>query len=68
MTIGHCGRDVPSVNISVLLCPQVLSAVSLEPIIICCARASADFIKVFGQTSQSDIRETVSIQFVTPAD
>ena len=45
MTIAHCGRDVPSVKSSVLLCSQVLSAVSLEPTIICCAGGSADFIK-----------------------
>ena len=45
MTIAQCGRDVPSVKSSVLLCSQVLSAVSLEPTIICCAGGSADFIK-----------------------
>ena len=45
MTIAHCGQDVPSVKSSVLLCSQVLSAVSLEPTIICCAGGSADFIK-----------------------
>ena len=45
MTVAQCGRDVPSVKSSVLLCSQVLSAVSLEPTIICCAGGSADFIK-----------------------
>ena len=46
MTISHCGRDVLSVKSSVLLCSQVLGAVSLEPTIICCAGGgSADFIK-----------------------
>ena len=45
MTIAHCGRDVPFVKSSVLLCSQVLSVVSLEPTIICCACGSADFIK-----------------------
>ena len=45
VTIAHCGRDVPSVKSSVLLCSQVLSVVSLEPTIICCAGGSADFIK-----------------------
>ena len=47
MTIAHCGRDVPSVKSSLLLCSQVLSVVSLEPTIICCAGGSADFIKAF---------------------
>ena len=45
MVIAQCGRDVPSVKSSVLLCSQLLSAVSLEPTIICCAAGSADFIK-----------------------
>ena len=45
MVIAQCGRDVPSVKSSVLLCSQLLSAVSLEPTIICCAGGSADFIK-----------------------
>ena len=45
MTIAQCGRDVPSVKSSVLLCSQVLSAISLEPTIICCGGGSADFIK-----------------------
>ena len=45
MTISQCGRDVPSVKSSVLLCSQLLSAISLEPTIICCAGGSADFIK-----------------------
>ena len=45
MTIAHFGRDVPSVRNSVLPYSQVLSAVSLEPTIICCSGGSADFIK-----------------------
>ena len=45
MTIAHCVRDVPAVRSCVLLCSQVLSAVSLEPNFICCAVGSADFIK-----------------------
>ena len=45
MTIAHCGRDVPSVKNNVVLCSQILNAVSLEPTIICCASGSADFIK-----------------------
>ena len=45
MTVAQCGRDVPSVKSSVLLCSQVLSAISLEPIIISCAGGSADFFK-----------------------
>ena len=45
MAIAHCGRDVPVVKSCVLLCSQVLSAVSLEPSNICCAGGSADFIK-----------------------
>ena len=45
MTIAHCGRDVPAVKSCVSLCSQLLSAVSLEPTIICCAGGSADFIK-----------------------
>ena len=34
LTISHCGRNVPFVKSSVLLCSQVLSAVSLNPTII----------------------------------
>ena len=45
VTIAQCGRDVPSVKRSVLLCSQLLSANSLEPKIICCAGGSANFIK-----------------------
>ena len=45
MTIAQCGQDVPSVKSSVLLCSQLLSVVSLEPTIICCAGGSVDFIK-----------------------
>ena len=45
MTIAQCGRDVPSVKSSVLLCSQLLSAISLETTIICCGGGSADFIK-----------------------
>jgi len=45
MVIAQCGREVPSVKSSVLLCSQLLSAVSLEPTIICCAGGSAAFIK-----------------------
>ena len=45
MTIAQCGRDVPSVRSSVLLCSQLLGAISLEPTIICCGSGSADFIK-----------------------
>ena len=37
VAIAHCGRDVPAVRSCVLLCSQVLSVVSLEPTIICCA-------------------------------
>ena len=45
MAVAHCGRDVPAVRSCVLLCSQLLSAVSLEPKVICCADGSADFIK-----------------------
>ena len=45
MANAQCGRDVPSVKSSVLLCSQLLSAISLEPAIICCAGGSADFFK-----------------------
>ena len=45
MTIAQCGRDDPSVKSSVILCSHVLSAISLEPTIICCAGGSADFIE-----------------------
>ena len=45
VTTAHCGRDVPAVRICVLLCFQVLSVVSLEPTIVCCAGGSAGFIK-----------------------
>ena len=51
MTIAPCGRDVPSVKSSVLLCSQVLSAVSLELCIICCAGGNADFIKELDKAS-----------------
>ena len=44
MTVAQSGRDVPAVRSCVLLCSQLLSAVSLEPTIICCAGGSADFI------------------------
>ena len=45
MTVAHCGRDAPAVRICVLLCPQLLSVVSLEPTFICRAGGSADFVK-----------------------
>ena len=45
VAFAHCGRNVPAVRSCVLLCSQLLSAVSLEPTIICCAGGSADFIK-----------------------
>ena len=45
MKIAQCGRDVPSVKSSVLLCSQLLSVVSLEPTVICFVGGSADFIK-----------------------
>ena len=45
LAVAHSGRDVPAVRSCVLLCSQFLSAVSLEPTIICCAGGSADFIK-----------------------
>ena len=44
VTIAQSGRDVPSVKSSVLLCSQVLSAISLETTVVCCAGESADFI------------------------
>ena len=50
MAIAHCGRDVPAVRSCVLLFSQVLSAVSLEPAIICCAGGSADSIKALYKT------------------
>ena len=54
MTIAQCGRDVPCVKSSVLLCSQVLSAISLEPTIICCAGYPFNYL--------------LSIQFFTAAD
>ena len=45
ITIAQRGRDVPSVKSSVLLCSQLLSAISLDPTIICCGGGSADFIQ-----------------------
>ena len=45
MAIAQCGREFPSVKISVLLCSQLLRAISLGPTIICCAGGSADFLK-----------------------
>ena len=50
MTIAHCGPDVPSVQSSVLLCSQVLSAISSEPTIICCAGGSPNFNKALDKT------------------
>ena len=49
MTVALCGRDVPAVRSCVLLCSQVLGAVSLEPTIICCAGGSANFIEALNQ-------------------
>ena len=45
LTIAPCGRNLLAVRSCVLLSSQVLSAVSLEPTIICCAGGSVDFIK-----------------------
>ena len=45
MAVAQCGRDIPAERSCVLLCSQLLSAVSLELTIICCAGGSADFIK-----------------------
>ena len=45
MTIAHCGRDVPVMKSTVLLCSQLLSAVSTEQRIICCGGSSLEFIK-----------------------
>ena len=44
VAVAHCGRDVPAVRSCVSLCSQLLSALSLQPTIICCAGGSADFI------------------------
>ena len=49
MTIADCGQDVPVVRSCLLLCSQVLSAVFLQPTIICCAGGSADFIKALAK-------------------
>ena len=51
MAVARCGRDVPAVRNCVLLCSQLLSAVLLEPTIICCAGGSADFIKALDKAS-----------------
>ena len=67
MAIAHCGRDVPVVRRCVLLCSQVLSAVSLEPTIICCAGGSADFIKALDKAPNQKAG-TISFQFSTAAD
>ena len=45
VAVAHCGRDVPAVRSCVLLCSQLLSAVSLEGTNVCCAGGRADFIK-----------------------
>ena len=45
MTIAHCGRDVPVMKSTVLLCSQLLSAVSTEPPIFLCSSSSLEFIK-----------------------
>ena len=55
-TIAHCGRDVPSVKSSLLLCSQVLSAVSMEPTIIRCAGGSGGFIKPLDKASSQKTR------------
>ena len=49
MTIAHCGRDVPFFKCSILVCSQVLTAISLEPTIICCAGGSVDFNKMLNK-------------------
>ena len=45
MAIAHCGRDVPVMKSTVLLCSQLLSAVSTEPRNILCGGSSLEFIK-----------------------
>ena len=50
MIIAHCGRDVPVVKSNVLLSPQLLSAVSTEPPIICCGGSSLDFMKALDKS------------------
>ena len=50
VAFAHCSRDVPAVRSCVLLCSQLLSVVSLEPTIFCCAGGSADFIKALGKS------------------
>ena len=56
MRIAPCGRDVPSVRSRsrvVFYFSQVLSAVSLDPTIVCCAGGSVDLIKTLDKdTSQ----------------
>ena len=60
MAVAHCGRDVPAVRICVLLCSQLLSVVSLEPTIICCADGSADFTKVLDKA----LNQKAGIQYL----
>ena len=45
---------------SVLFCSQVLSAISLEPTIICCAGGSAAFIKSLDKT----INQKAGLQYL----
>ena len=45
VTVAHSGREVNVVKSNVLLSSQLLSAVSIEPRIICCGGSSLEFIK-----------------------
>ena len=50
MSSGHC------MNSSVLLCSQVLSAVSLDPNVVFCVSSSAEFIKALDKIRKAGIQ------------
>ena len=65
MAVAQYGRDVAAVRSCVLLCSQLLSAVSLEPTINCCVGRSADFIKTL-DTSPSQKAGTQNLFNLLP--
>ena len=66
MTIAHCGRVALAVRSFVLLCSQVLSAVSLEPTNFCCAGGSADFIKALDKALSQEVGLQYPFNFLPP--
>ena len=66
MTIAHCGRDVPVMKCNVLMSPQLLSAVSTEPRIICCGGSRLEFIKALDKapSQKTGIQNPFSLSLV----